>query len=228
VVERGQVLERMTVVAVADSPGDAHAQLEALFQAGGTGDAPHGTPVVLAGPHPRLGGSMDSPILAEIVWQLGRRRHPTLRFNWRGVGASTGALGDAPDPADLRAALDQALVGQGGLAAVCAVVGVSLGCAAAAAVGVSDPRVERVVLVAPPLGSVAWKALVASGTPATVLVGEDDVHAPPAGLRAEIAAAGVQIAVRTIAGATHTFLRGLTELGRLVTEALPAPRGFDD
>jgi alpha/beta superfamily hydrolase len=239
VIDRNQVLERMTVIRAARAggaaPGDAgaadnvaddsEATLEALYQAGGTGDAAHGIPVALAGPHPWMGGSMDSPILAELVWQLGRRRHPTLRFNWRGVGASTGATG-TPAKEDLAAAVAQLLASTG--APTCALVGVSLGCAPAAALATAHDGVERLVLISPPITgdhaiAIDWAALAQSGTPTLVIVGDADPHAPVAELRSQ-AGAG---AVRVVAGASHTYLRGLTELGRLVLDAIPAPGGLD-
>jgi alpha/beta superfamily hydrolase len=212
VVDRNQVLERMTVI-------DG---LEALVQSGGA-QAEHGIHVVLAGPHPALGGSMDSPLLAEIVWQLGRRHHPTTRFNWRGVGASTGARDEAPSERDLAAVIEH--VGEH-----TALVGVSLGCGPAAALGVADDQVANVVLVSPPLAvarAIDWGALARTGSPVSVIVGSEDAHAPVADLERAIRDGGASFAVRVVAGASHTYLRGLTELGRLVLEGIPAPGAFD-
>ncbi|HET9754849.1 MAG TPA: hypothetical protein VFP52_17885, partial [Myxococcales bacterium] len=71
----GQYLERSVVV------GD----LDALYHRG-----ERGPPCVLAAPHPAMGGSMTSPVIAELAWALTRAGHPTLRFDYRGVGASRG------------------------------------------------------------------------------------------------------------------------------------------
>ena len=71
----GQFLERSVVV------GD----LDALYHRG-TRDPP----CAIAAPHPALGGSMVSPVVAELAWALTRAGHPTLRFDYRGVGASRG------------------------------------------------------------------------------------------------------------------------------------------
>lgn len=217
-VERGQVLERMTLVR------SGELVLEALY-ASGTSGSEEGMPVVLAGPHPRFGGNMDSPVLAELVWSLASARRPTLRFNWRGVGASQGVCGVPPLPsadpldlgperADLEAALAQ-LAGEG----PCALVGYSFGAAVACAVAAVQPRVERLALVAPLVGMMEldWDALAKSGVPTLVVCGELDPHASPAALRQAVAG---RFAVQGIAGAGHGFQRGLPELARRVTAAL--------
>src|SRR2546423_12617205 len=71
----GQFLERSVVV------GD----LDALYHRG-TRDPP----CAIAAPHPALGGSMISPVVAELAWALTRAGHATMRFDYRGVGASRG------------------------------------------------------------------------------------------------------------------------------------------
>jgi predicted alpha/beta-hydrolase family hydrolase len=71
----GQFLERSVVV------GD----FDALYHRG-TRDPP----CAIAAPHPALGGSMLSPVVAELAWALTRAGHPTMRFDYRGVGAPGG------------------------------------------------------------------------------------------------------------------------------------------
>jgi uncharacterized protein len=80
VVSPGQFLERP--VAIATPEGHA---LDGLFHRGVRGPA-----CVLAAPHPALGGSMNVPAINELAWALTRGGHPTLRFDYRGVGASQG------------------------------------------------------------------------------------------------------------------------------------------
>ena len=217
-VERGQVLERMTLVR------SGALELEALF-ATGTSPGEPALPVVLAGPHPRFGGNMDSPVLAELVWALAAAGLPTLRFNWRGVGASQGQTRIPPLPAaelpdlsdevaDLTAAVEQHAAG-----GRCSLVGYSFGAAVAALVAAAHPSVERLVLIAPLIGALPfdWAALADRGVPTALVCAELDPHALP---DAVARASGRRLPVRVIAGATHSFQRGLPELARVVSAAL--------
>jgi uncharacterized protein len=209
-------------------------ELEALWQPGVTGGrgiaaGAASMPVVIAGPHVRLGGNMDAPACAEIVWQLARRAHPTIRFNWRGTGASTGETRIAPSPAtvplddevhDLERVVDHHAAG-----APCAIVGVSFGCAPAAIVAARHPLVERVVLVAPPVASPSmpglpfdFDALLASGVPVGIVAAADDTTAPLSAIEAAVAR---RVRIEVVAGAGHTFTAGLVELGRRVAAFLP-------
>ena len=225
-VGRGEVLERMTTVV---GPGG---DLEALWQAGGIG-VEHQLPVVLCPPHPRLGGSMDSSILAEIVWHLARRRHPTLRFNYRGVSASTGTITLPYLPTDedvdfselvqdAEAAIAQLLSSTG--AREVAVVGVSVGAFVAARLLATHGSVARGALVSPPVAMVPGglddalaQAIAASGCAVTVVVGADDTMAPP---RAVELACRAFSATQVVERADHGFVSGLSACARFVAAAL--------
>lgn len=228
-MSRGQIAERMTVVLSgggdgADGVGDA-VELEALWQpgvAGGKGIASGNAsmPVVIAGPHPRLGGNMDAPACAEIVWHLARRAHPTIRFNWRGTGASTGET-RVPANIDDEVRDLERVVEHHAAGAPCAIVGVSFGCAPAAIVAARHPLVERVILVAPLVASglpFDVDALLASGTPIGIVAAAEDTMAPLAAIEAAIAR---RARIEVVAGAGHTFTAGLVELGRRVAAFLP-------
>src|SRR5215470_9619303 len=107
-VLHGQFLERSVVVR------SAGLSLDALYHRGEARPA-----CALAAPHPALGGSMQTPVIAELAWALTQAGFPTLRFDYRGVGASQGksrhsphaarlSLADLADEAqDLLAAVDQ-------------------------------------------------------------------------------------------------------------------------
>lgn len=232
-VGRGEILERMTTVSAPDGP------LEALWQGGGVG-VTHRRPVLLCPPHPRLGGSMDSAVLAELVWQLARRRHPTLRFNYAGVSASQGSLAlpwlpsaDAVDLGplvdDARAALRQLQESTG--AREVAIVGVSVGAIVAARLLLEDDAVAAAALVAPPVRGVLGPgdaldaaALAATGAPLVVVIGEDDRSVAAADVRAVCAG----LSVVAIPGADHGFVRGLSAAAAAVVTTLSAVDDDDD
>lgn len=202
----GQYLERAVTV---KSGG---LSLDALYHRG-----VRDPPCVLAPPHPALGGSMTAPVIAELAWALTRAGHATLRFDYRGVGASQGqtrhppgslAIGPLDDEvADLLAAVDQ-LRATSGAAQVCA-VGYSFGAAVALAAG-PDPRIARVILVAPPTALADFAALRALDKPALVVCAHHDPLCDRA--RLELGPRG---ALEIVPHADHAFRRGLTELGKL-------------
>ncbi len=195
-------LEKMVVV-----PGPE--VLEGIFLA-----APDGAGgAVIAPPHPLYGGSMENPVVTEAAHACAKRGVASLRFNWRGVGASRGApSGDAGDAdADYGAALDHLSETLPGPVVAC---GYSFG--ALAAVRASrDPRVRRLVLVAPPPAMLATEALAAFDGPVLALTGARDTLAPADALQAALAPLP-RAELVVVPGADHFFAAGLAEIGRAV------------
>jgi uncharacterized protein len=215
-VQRGQFLERSVVVK------SGELSLDALYH---RGHRP--PPCVIAAPHPALGGSMSVPAIAELAWALTRAGFPTLRFDYRGVGASQGRSRHGADSGriahledelqDLRAATGQLV--QSTRAQDACVVGYSFGAAVALAAA-ADANVSRVVLIAPPTAAWDFSALASVSKPLLVVCAHHDPVCDRSRLKLP---AGAQLAV--IAHADHSFRRGLQELGRTVAswvEGAPA------
>lgn len=191
---------------------DPAASLEAIYQP--VGDVG----LLLAPPHPLYGGSLESPVLSELAWAATQVGLGSLRFNWRGVGASAGEpSGKSADAdADYGAALDQlAETLPGPLIAG----GYSFGSGAALRASAGNPRVRRLLLVAPPPALVAPDAIADSGLRTLVLVGEYDTLAPARELT-EAFDSAPQVTLQVIQHADHFFAEGLAELGRLAKEWL--------
>lgn len=171
---------------------------------------------VIAPPHPLHGGSMDSPVVAELSWALSRGGMATLRFDWRGVGASAGRpSGDAEDArADYAAALEQLAESVSGRLVA---AGYSFGAAAAVRASASSPRVRALVLVAPPPAMLDRDVLAARPREVLIVAGARDRIAPAAELET-IARDLPRARVVTIAEADHFFGAGLGEIGRAVTQ----------
>src|SRR5262249_35904781 len=77
--------------------------LEGIWQKGA------GRGAVVAPPHPQYGGSLEHPVVSEIASGLYKAGVASLRFNWRGVGASQGRVTGEWSAAeeDFTAALEQ-------------------------------------------------------------------------------------------------------------------------
>ncbi|MHB8872334.1 MAG: alpha/beta hydrolase [Myxococcaceae bacterium] len=106
-VLRGQFLERPTLVPV------GKVVLEGLWHRGRRAPA-----LLLIPPLPSEGGGMDHLLLAELAWACATAGYPTLRFNFRGVGASQGTRGEGlEDDAFAASCLLRDNVGGGAVAA---------------------------------------------------------------------------------------------------------------
>ncbi len=199
-------VEKAVVVARGDAPEES---LEAIYVAAGP-DAAKGA--VVAPPHPLYGGSMDSPVVNEVAYACFKAGLDTVRFNWRGVGASSGRpSGDAADAdIDYGSALEHLAETVPGKLTAC---GYSFGSAAAVRVAAAHPRVERLILVAPPPALVEPGAVAASGMPVLVLTGALDHLAPAAELEAAFASVP-QVELKVIPETDHFFATGLAELAR--------------
>jgi alpha/beta superfamily hydrolase len=204
--------ERAVTIAGPEGEGGA---LEGIFVAG---PDPACGGAVVAAPHPLHGGSMDSPVVNELAHACTRAGLASLRFNWRGVGASTGAVtGDAAAAqADFQAALTHLGETVPGALVGC---GYSFGACVALGAARREPRVRRLLLVAPPPPLLDPGALRAFEGRILVLVGSLDSFAPTealGALLAEVPASRLEV----IPEADHFFGRGLAEIARVAPEWL--------
>lgn len=190
---------------------DASQVLEGIFVAGET---PASGGALVAPPHPLYGGNLESPVVGEVAHACVQAGQASVRFNWRGVGASagerSGELSDAM--ADYRAALlHLADTVEGPLLAA----GYSFGAIAGLRVGSEHPRVERMVLVCPPGAMLDRDALASFPGRTLVVAGGRDELAPPAGLESLLDPERTTLEV--IPEADHFFMDGLAALGRIVS-----------
>lgn len=117
----------------------------------------HNRWAVLCHPHPLYGGSMHDGVLDTAAEVLLYRGINVVRFNFRGVGRSAGShSGGAGEADDLSAVLawlhaehtpDQVVLG-----------GYSFGSSIAWAVAGRTPGLERLLLIAPPVGMMPFAA----------------------------------------------------------------------
>ncbi len=199
---RGQFLERSTVIPTLDGV------LEGLSHRG-----TRAPPLLIVPPPPGSGG-MDTPVGSELAWAVTRAGHPTLRFNFRGVGASPGQPGPAAaQTEDIEAALRVLEESAGTVAPAVASLGGSAPCVLALAG--AHPGLAGVALVSPALAEVEELARVRH--PLLVVVGAEE-PLRRAALAAAVAEAGGRLVV--VPGADAHFQRNLPEVGRAVAQWL--------
>jgi uncharacterized protein len=177
-------------------------------------DAPRGG-LVVCHPHPLYGGDMDNPVVVRAVEVATQDGLSTCRFNFRGVGRSSGAHAKGEgEQDDVKAA--QALLGRRlptgtplGLA------GYSFGAWVSASVAASGTSLAALCLIAPPLSMFDFAALAGSNCELLIVAGTRDTYCPTAGL-ATLAEQVPTARVETIEGADHFFFGKLFPLGELI------------
>jgi alpha/beta superfamily hydrolase len=199
---RGQFLERATTI-----PAGAGV-LEALSHRGSR------VPSLLIVPPPPGSGGMDHSVGAELAWAVTRAGHATLRFNFRGVGASPGRPGSPASQAeDTLAALSVLKANVKSTAVAVA----SLGASAETVVDVAaaHPELVGLALVSPSaLDAAALRRLRLS---LLVVVGEKE---PLFSAALSAAVAEAQGTLVVVPAADARFLRNLSEVGRAVVRWL--------
>ena len=170
--------------------------------------------VVISHPHPLYGGDMDNPVIDRIVEVCAARGLATLRFNFRGVGGSSGRHDDGRgEQEDVRASLAH-LEGVLGPGARVALAGYSFGAAMVAAVATSTP-VAGLALIAPPMRVTELHPPTGVTGPIAVVAGAEDQYCPASALEA-LRAIMPDATVAVIEGADHFFFGSLTPLGEAV------------
>ena len=189
--------------------------------------APAGTTagVVVCHPHPQYGGSMENDLVVTLTTALGAAGFATLRFDFRGVGASGGrhddGRGEVADvqaaAATLRARLDTPRV---------TLVGYSFGSVMALRAGADEPaHTTGIVAIAPPVRMIGLDFLAGCPVPLAFVTGDRDRFCPLATLesvRERFAPASTQA---LIPGADHFFGGYLDALAARVVELVRAYPG---
>jgi alpha/beta superfamily hydrolase len=167
--------------------------------------------IVISHPDPLYGGDMDNPVIERIVEVCTARGLATLRFNFRGVGASTGRHDEGRgEREDVRASLAH-LQGLLGEHARLALAGYSFGAAVAAVVAATVP-VAGLALVAPPLRVAGLDPPRGVRGPIVVVAGAEDQYCPAPALESlQITLPNATVIV--IEGADHFFFGSLMPLG---------------
>jgi alpha/beta superfamily hydrolase len=172
-------MEQPAPIALPDRPDRLGWVLDGLYRAG---LGPETGGAVIAPPHPLYGGSLESPVVSEIGFACEKAGIASLRFNWRGIGGSTGQRSGTPEDAleDYNAALDFL---EESVSPPLVAAGYSFG-AVTAVVAAERTTVRRLVLVAPPPAILDRMLVESFKGKIFIAVGDSDTLAPAGELEA--------------------------------------------
>ena len=172
------------------------------------GTAPGG--VVITHPHPLFGGSMANNVVWAATRAFAARGMAALRFNFRGVGRSTGTYGGGlEETKDVAAALEFLKSRASGPYYL---VGYSFGAFVAGRALLDGLDIDGAICIAPPIAFMDLSFLPQVPGLKLIAVGDRDELCPLESLRALLAEAQTQPEVRVIQGADHFFGGGEDQL----------------
>jgi hypothetical protein len=204
-------MEEATVI---HGPGGS--ALEALVE---VPDSPIGG-FVLCHPHPLYGGDMDNPVVIRAGEVARTAGYATLRFNFRGVGASGGVHDKGQGEQDDVKAAMTTLAARLPSGHPIGAIGYSFGAHVAARA--TRPGPTALGLIAPPLGMYDFGFLGRDGGPVLLAGGTQDGYCPVEALRRLAEVTGAE--ARIIEGADHFFFGKLYPLGEAISAWLAAIR----
>ena len=194
--------------------------LEGLLQECDAHD--HRLAAVVCHPHPLYGGTLHNKVVHRVASVLHGLGAAVLRFNFRGVGGSAGHFDRGQGELDdARAAF--AYLCDRYPSARYWIAGFSFGSWVAARLAASEPGVERMLLVAPPVRTSSFEVLRTSAKPKLVVQGTRDDVCPLEALEAEYPTWAEPKELVRIPDASHFFDRQLGALAKAMDQALAGP-----
>ena len=200
-----------------------HGQLEAAHR------EPPGTlrgAGIVCHPHPFQGGTMHTKAVFRAAQALSDVKIAALRFNFRGVGTSTGGFDQGiGEKDDVLASLDWLEERHRGLPLV--VGGFSFGSMVALSAGADDPRVVALFGLGLPIRMYDYGFLADARKPILVVQGDEDELGSGSEVEPAVAALGSHVTLARIAGADHYFNGHIDEMKAVVSEFFRSGPGGD-
>jgi uncharacterized protein len=139
--------------------------------------------LVICHPHPLYGGDMENNVVRGMAEAFAAAGFGVLRFNFRGVGRSTGHYSEGiGEQEDVKAAMEWLMAQSGVDPARLFLAGYSFGARVTLAVASTDQRVSGFIVVAPPVLRGDRPDVKSSRGPKIFLCGDRDPYAPPEAL----------------------------------------------
>jgi alpha/beta superfamily hydrolase len=169
-------------------------------------------------PHPLYGGTMDNKVVTTVARALQELAMPTLRFNFRGVGASAGAYDEGRgETADAVAAATWAEQRWPGRRMV--IAGFSFGAYIALRLA-GERAADWLITVAPPVELFDFSRICAPACPWLVVQGDADEVVDPNKVIAWVRSLKPAPRLAVLPGVGHFFHGHLRELRNAVVDAI--------
>lgn len=194
----------------------AHGSLEAILKE--ARDQVRGVALVLH-PHPLGGGTMHNKVVFRAAAALNDARLTTLRFNFRGVGQSTGVHDDGRgELEDVRTGLDYLVENFPNQPLT--LCGFSFGARVGLEVGVKDDRVINLISIGTPVDKYDFSFLEACRKPILFVHGDTDEFGSLERLRILVdrLRPHTNVELKVISDCGHFFEGHLDELKRVITD----------
>ncbi len=199
----------------------SHGELEGLLRSEEAMLPPRAV-ALLCHPDPRAGGTLHNKVVATAAKALNAAGLPTLRFNFRGVGHSSGAFaegfGESVDLAaaeDVHAALDWLAKHYPGVPITLG--GFSFGSWVGLPVGAADVRVTRLIGLGVPVETLTITSLADCAKAKLIVQGDHDQYGSIAALNAWFSQVASPKQLQIIADADHFFTGQLDALAAAIT-----------
>jgi alpha/beta superfamily hydrolase len=192
----------------------SHGQLEAILKE----PAAPVAAAVLCHPHPLGGGTMNNNVVYRAAKALVDSGVAVLRFNFRGVGASTGRHdGGAGEEDDALAALD--VLAQRHPELPLWMTGFSFGARVGLTVGAREPRVTKLLGIGLALSMFDYSFLDACAKPKAIIQAANDEYGGREPVEAAVRAMAEPKRLWIVDGASHLFPQHLDALEAAAGEA---------
>ncbi|MFZ5572636.1 MAG: alpha/beta hydrolase [Thermodesulfobacteriota bacterium] len=166
--------------------------------------------VVIAHPHPLYGGNMHNSVVGTLSRVYHEKGFTTLRFNFRGVGASQGQYDHGNgEITDALAAVNH--LKEIGLVDI-EVAGYSFGAYIWGRAAMERGCTASMVMISPPLAFMDFSGIQPCADLRLIIVGQEDEIAPLVAVREWISTARHRIRMETVPRADHFFSGRLAAL----------------